>query len=76
MKASEIDAKAKWYLKDHPELHWAAFERACKMGLIDEADRETLLALMDLARYLSGDSGTDSAKSGTENKGDFLALKG
>jgi hypothetical protein len=79
MKAADIERQARQYLESHRELYWEAFERGCKMGLIDQEDRDTLLALMDLAQYLarpSPVSGTDSTKSATENTGKFLVLKG
>ena len=78
MRAAEIDAKARWYLKDHPELHWAAFERAKAMGLIDTNDWEFFQALLEFTRYLcrGADRETDSAKSGTGNIEKLLALKG
>jgi hypothetical protein len=78
MRAAEIDARARVYLTDHPELHWVALERACTLGLISSDDRDTLLALLNLAKYFceGSDQKTESTKSGTENTGDFLALKG
>jgi hypothetical protein len=77
MKSAEIAAMAQRHLADHPELHYEAFERACKMGLIDPGDQETLLTLLDLAQYLTSPvAGTESTKSGTENTRDFPALKG
>jgi hypothetical protein len=64
MRAAEIEAKARVYLKDHPELHFVAYERATKLGLIAPQDQETILAGLELTRYLCPDCGTDSAKSG------------
>jgi hypothetical protein len=52
MKASEISAMALSHLAEHPELHFEAFERACKMGLIDPEDREFFQNLLDLTKYL------------------------
>jgi hypothetical protein len=39
---AEITQKAKQYLVDHPELYLYAFNRACKMGQIDQSVKDAL----------------------------------
>ena len=42
IRAAEIEAMARQYLEDHPELYLNACERACKIGLIEPKDRDVL----------------------------------
>jgi hypothetical protein len=40
MRAADIEALARAYLDDHPELYMEARERARRMGLIEPKDRD------------------------------------
>jgi hypothetical protein len=53
VRARDIEERAQAYLKDHPDLFWAALDRACKIGLIDPVDRDRFLDLLEITRYFA-----------------------
>jgi hypothetical protein len=75
MRARDIEEKAQAYLAAHPQLYWAALDRAIKLGFIDPLDRDRFLDLLEITRYFSV-SRTEDGKVGVEKPRDFLSSPG